>query len=76
MDEFKVEKRAKEAWDDKACAPYIKDAQGNFICTFDNPRSIGIMPIYQRPEIFRYDVWHYDADTVDGTLGAMLLLKV
>ena len=69
MDQFKSEKNATEAWDDKACVPYIKDAQGNFICTFDNTRSIGIKCQYIKDQKYLGMMfWHYDADTEDGVL--------
>ena len=69
MDQFKSEKNATEAWDDKACVPYIKDAQGNFICTFDNIRSIGIKCQYIKDQKYLGMMfWHYDADTEDGVL--------
>lgn len=69
MEQFKREKNATEEWDDKAKAPYIKDANGNFICTFDNPRSIGIKCQYIKDNNYLGMMfWHYDADTENGTL--------
>lgn len=56
-----------ERWDEVACAPYLTNSMGQFVCTFDNPRSIKIKCQYVKDNNYLGMMfWHYDAD--DGIL--------
>lgn len=56
-------------WDDTAKAPYLTDADGKFVCTFENPQSIALKcDFLLKKGLLGAMYWDYDGDDEDGTL--------
>ncbi|TKC05894.1 glycoside hydrolase family 18 protein [Pedobacter frigoris] len=56
-------------WDDKAKAPYLINAQGDFLCSYEDTESIGIKCQYLLGKgLLGAMYWDYAADTPDGVL--------
>ncbi|HTN36171.1 MAG TPA: glycosyl hydrolase family 18 protein [Arachidicoccus sp.] len=62
-------KGLKEHWDDSAKVPFLTDTAGHFVCTYENPKSIGVKCAYIKAQGLRGAMyWDYSADSQDGTL--------
>lgn len=58
-----------EKWDFKAQVPYLVDADGDFVCSFDNPKSLEIKCKYLLDRgMLGVMYWEYNCDDADGTL--------
>lgn len=58
-----------ERWDDVAKVPYLTNAAGVFVCTFENTRSISLKCKYLLEEgMLGAMYWDYDGDDAAGTL--------
>lgn len=58
-----------EKWDSKAQVPYLVDADGDFVCSFDNPKSLEIKCKYLLDRgMLGVMYWEYNCDDADGTL--------
>jgi len=56
-------------WDDTAKAPYLTNAQGDFVCTYEDVQSIGIKCSYiKQQHLLGAMYWDYAGDTPDGIL--------
>lgn len=56
-------------WDDVAKAPYLTDENGDFVCGYDDPRSIAIKCKYiEEKGLLGAMYWDYDGDDSEGTL--------
>jgi chitinase len=56
-------------WDDTAKAPYLTNASGEYVCTYENVRSIGIKCRYLLDrKMLGAMYWDYDGDDADGSL--------
>lgn len=59
-----------ERWDDQACVPYIVNADGRLIISYENPRSLAIKCDYLKEKGFRGAmVWRAEYDTDDYELA-------
>lgn len=59
----------KEVWDETAQSPYLIDEEGNFVCGFDNPRSVATKCQYIKDKgMLGAMYWDYDGDDENGTL--------
>ncbi|MDU1892402.1 MAG: glycoside hydrolase family 18 protein [Dysgonomonas sp.] len=62
-----------ERWDDISFVPYLVDANGEFICGFDNPKSIDIKCQYIKDHgMLGAMYWEYNGDDDNGTLRKVL----
>lgn len=67
--EIRLKDGMKEQWDSIACVPYIVNADGNMVLSFDNPRSLQIKCDYIREKGLRGGMfWRYGCDDRQGTL--------
>ncbi|WP_245904151.1 glycoside hydrolase family 18 protein [Dysgonomonas alginatilytica] len=58
-----------EKWDSKAQVPYLVDEAGDFVCSFDNPKSLEIKCKYLLDRgMLGVMYWEYNCDDADGTL--------
>ncbi|MBF0575981.1 glycoside hydrolase family 18 protein [Dysgonomonas sp. GY617] len=58
-----------EKWDSKAQVPYLVDTDGDFVCSFDNPKSLEIKCKYLLDRgMLGVMYWEYNCDDTDGTL--------
>ncbi|MBD8347783.1 glycoside hydrolase family 18 protein [Dysgonomonas sp. HGC4] len=58
-----------EKWDSKAQVPYLVDTDGDFVCSFDNPKSLEIKCKYLLDRgMLGVMYWEYNCDDADGTL--------
>jgi chitinase len=58
-----------EMWDEQAQVPYLVDAEGTFVCTFETPKSIAIKCKYLLERgMLGAMYWDYNGDDEDGTL--------
>lgn len=56
-------------WDEKAQAPYLTDDSGEFVCGYDDPRSIAIKCQYILDKgMLGAMYWDYDGDDSEGAL--------
>jgi chitinase len=56
-------------WDDVAKAPFLENANGEFVCTYDDPRSIKAKCNYiLEQKMLGAMCWEYSGDTADGVL--------
>lgn len=56
-------------WDEKAQVPYLVDSTGNFVCGFENPRSLTIKCQYVKDQgLLGAMYWDYDGDNEAGDL--------
>ena len=56
-------------WDDEARVPYLVNAEGEFICTYETPESIAIKCHYIHEQgLLGAMYWEYAGDTDEGTL--------
>ncbi len=56
-------------WDEKAQVPYLIDSNGDFVCGFENPRSLKIKCQYVKEQgLLGAMYWDYDGDNVAGDL--------
>ena len=56
-------------WDSVACVPYLRDKEGDMVCTFDNPASLAIKCKYIKDmKLKGIMYWEYDADDKEGSL--------
>jgi chitinase len=56
-------------WDELAKVPYLTDANGNFVCTYENTRSIAIKCQYLlEHKMLGAMYWDYSGDDAEGTL--------
>ncbi|MEA4918861.1 glycoside hydrolase family 18 protein [Proteiniphilum sp.] len=56
-------------WDEKAQVPYLTDSTGEFVCGFDNPRSLEIKCQYAKEQgLLGVMYWDYDGDNKAGDL--------
>ena len=56
-------------WDDEAKAPYLTNKDGEFVCTYDDPRSIALKCQFIIDKgMLGAMYWDYDGDDNDGTL--------
>lgn len=56
-------------WDDKAKVPYLVDENGEFVCTFENQKSIAIKcDFIKERELLGGMYWEYSGDNEEGTL--------
>ena len=59
-----------EVWDDVAQVPYLVDAQGNMVLSFDNARSVGLKAEYVKDKGLRGAMyWNIEADDDNWTLS-------
>lgn len=59
----------KYQWDETAMAPFLENANGEFVCTYENPKSIAIKCDYiLRRGMLGAMYWEYAGDTEDGVL--------
>ncbi len=57
-------------WDDAAMVPYLVNAEGEFICTYEAPESIAIKCRYiHKQGLLGAMYWEYAGDTDEGTLS-------
>lgn len=58
-----------EKWDSSAQVPYLVDELGDFVCSFDNPKSLEIKCKYLLDRgMLGAMYWEYNCDDADGTL--------
>lgn len=58
-----------ENWDDNAKVPYLNNSRGEFVCTYENARSIGFKCQYLcNRGLLGAMYWDYDGDDPDGSL--------
>lgn len=58
-----------ECWDDIAKVPYLKDKDGDFVCTYENAKSLSIKCEYVKERNLKGIMyWYYGADDKEGTL--------
>lgn len=58
-----------EKWDSEAQVPYLVDETGDFVCSFDNPKSLAIKCKYLLDRgMLGAMYWEYNCDDSDGTL--------
>ena len=56
-------------WDDQAKAPYFTDAEGKFVLTYDDPRSIAEKCMFiKKMDMLGAMYWQYDQDDENSTL--------
>jgi len=56
-------------WDNDALAPYLVDAEGVFVCTYETPESVAIKCDYiHQHGLLGAMYWEYAGDTDEGTL--------
>jgi chitinase len=56
-------------WDDIAKAPYLTNADGKFVCTYETPQSIALKcDFLKKKGMLGAMYWDYDGDDEDGTL--------
>lgn len=56
-------------WDEKAQVPYLIDSNGDFVCGFENPRSLKIKCQYVKEQgLLGAMYWDYDGDNAAGDL--------
>jgi len=62
-----------EKWDEVSQVPYLIDKNGEFVCGYDNPKSIAIKCQYIKDNGMRGAMyWEYNGDDNDGTLRKAL----
>lgn len=60
---------ASARWDEEACVPYLADENGEMICCYDDPRSIGIKCRWLLEQGMKGAMyWDYDGDDAQGSL--------
>lgn len=58
-----------EYWDSIGCVPYLRDAEGDIVCAYDSPKSIGIKCQYIKSNKLKGIMyWQYDGDDKQGSL--------
>jgi chitinase len=56
-------------WDDEAMVPYLTNANGTFVCTFENARSIALKCHFLKEKgMLGGMYWDYSGDDAEGTL--------
>ena len=58
-----------EQWDDTAKVPYLTDAEGKFVFTYENARSVALKcEFLKKKGLLGAMYWEYDSDDSSGTL--------
>ena len=56
-------------WDEEAMVPYLTDADGQFVCTFETARSIALKCLFLKEKgMLGAMYWDYNGDDAEGTL--------
>lgn len=67
----------KKQWDETAMAPFLENSEGEFVCTYEDPKSIAIKCNYiLKRGMLGAMYWEYDCDTDDGVLRKAVFLRI
>lgn len=65
----------KNNWDELAMVPFLENSAGDFVCTYEDPKSIGIKCNYiLNRGMLGAMYWEYGGDTDDGVLRKAIFL--
>ena len=66
-----------EKWDDKAMVPYLVDANGTMVLTYDNERSIGLKADYIKSKgLLGAMYWNIEGDDKNWTLSKAIATRL